>query len=41
MIMAIVIVASKTAEASDPWWLAMIGFVSGVLGASYVRLKHS
>jgi hypothetical protein len=41
MIMAVFIVASRPAEASDPWWLAIIGFVSGVLAASYVRLKHS
>ncbi len=41
MIMAVFIVASRPAEASDPWWLAIIGFVSGMLAASYVRLKHS
>ena len=41
MIMAVFIVASRPAEASDPWWLSIIGFVSGVLAASYVRLKHS
>jgi hypothetical protein len=41
MIMAVFIVASRPAEASDPWWLATLGFVSGVLAATYVRLKHS
>jgi hypothetical protein len=41
MIMAVFIVASRPAEASDPWWLAIIGFVSGVLAATYVRLKRS
>jgi hypothetical protein len=39
-IMSAVIVASRTAEASDPWWLASLGFVSGVLAAAYVRLKY-
>jgi hypothetical protein len=39
-IMSAVIVASRTAEASDAWWLASLGFVSGVLAAAYVRLKY-
>ena len=39
-IMAAFIVASRTAEASDPWWLAGLGFVSGVLAAAYVRLRR-
>ena len=41
MIIAVFIVASRPAEASDPWWLAILGLVLGVLAASYVRLKHS
>ena len=40
MIMTGFIVAARTAEASDPWWLASLGFVSGVLAAAYVRLKY-
>lgn len=39
-IMSAIIVASRSAEASGPWWLASLGFVSGVLAAAYVRLKH-
>jgi hypothetical protein len=39
-IMSAVIVASRTAEASDPWWLASLGFVSGVFAAAYVRIKY-
>ena len=35
-----VLVASRTAEASDPWWSAGLGFLAGVLAAAYVRLKH-
>ncbi len=41
MIMAVFIVVSRPAEATDPWWLGILGFVSGVLAASYVRLKYS
>ena len=36
-----VVIDGRPAEASDPWWLAIIGFVSGVLAASYVRPKRS
>ncbi len=39
-IMSAVVVASRYAEASDPWWLASLGFASGVLAAAYVRLKY-
>ena len=39
-IMSVVIVASRTAEASDAWWLVSLGFVSGVLAVAYVRLKY-
>jgi hypothetical protein len=39
-IVSAVIVASRTAEASDPWWLASLGFVSGVFAAAYVRIKY-
>ena len=39
-IISAVVVASRTAEASDPWWLASLGFVSGVLAVAYVRLKY-
>ncbi len=39
-IMSAVIVASRTAEASDAWWLVSLGFVSGVLAVAYVRLKY-
>ena len=40
MIMAVFIVAAIVAEASDPWWLASLGFVSGVVAATYIRLKY-
>jgi hypothetical protein len=39
-IISAVVVASRTAEASDPWWLASLGFVSGVFAAAYARLKY-
>ena len=39
-IMTLLLVASRTAQTSDPWWLASLGFVSGVLAAAYVRLKY-
>ena len=39
-IMSAVVVAAEAAEASDPWWLASLGFASGVLAAAYVRLKY-
>ena len=39
-IMAVFIVASRIAESSDPWWLASLGFVSGILAAAYIRLKY-
>ena len=39
-IMTVFLVASRPAEPSDPWWLASLGFVSGVLAATYVRLRH-
>jgi hypothetical protein len=39
-IMSVVIVASRTAEASDAWWLVSLGFMSGVLAVAYVRLKY-
>lgn len=38
-IMTVFIVTSGPDEASDPWWLASLGFVPGVLAATYVRLK--
>lgn len=38
-IMSVFIVTSGTAETLDPWWLASLGFVSGLLAATYVRLK--
>ena len=41
MLMAVFIVASRPAESSDPWWLGILGLVSGVLAATYVRLKQS
>ena len=40
MVMAVFIVASRPAETSSPWVLGILGFVSGVLAASYIRLKH-
>ena len=40
MIMAVFIVASRPAEASDALVLAILGFVTGVIAATYVRLKH-
>ncbi len=39
-IVSAVVVASRTAEASDAWWLVSLGFVSGVFAAAYVRLKY-
>ena len=39
MIFAVVIVVSPPAGMSAPW-LALLGFVPGVVAASYVRLKH-
>ena len=39
-VMSAVVVAAEAAEASDPWWLASLGFASGVLAAAYVRLKY-
>ncbi len=39
-IMTVFLVASRAAQTSDPWWLASLGFVSGVLAAAYVRLKY-
>jgi hypothetical protein len=39
-IMSAIIVASRTAEASGSWWLASLGFVSGVFAAAYFRLKY-
>jgi hypothetical protein len=33
-IISAVVVASRTAEASDPWWLASLGFASGVFAAA-------
>ena len=38
--MSVFIVASRSAEASDPWWLAGLGFASGVLAAAYVRSRR-
>ena len=40
MIMAVFIVVSRPAETSDALVLAILGFVSGVIAATYVRLKH-
>jgi hypothetical protein len=40
MVMAVFIVASRPAETSSPWVFGILGFVSGVLAASYIRLKH-
>ena len=39
-IMSAVVVASRTAEASDRWWLTSLGSVSGVFAAAYFRLKY-
>ena len=39
-IVSAVVVASRTAEASGPWWSAVLGFLAGVLAAAYVRLKY-
>ncbi len=38
-IISVFIVTLGTVRTSDPWWLASLGFVSGVLAATYVRLK--
>ena len=40
MILAVFIVVSRPAETSDAWILAILGAVSGVIAATYVRLKH-
>ena len=40
MIMAVFIVVSRPAETSDPWILAILGAVLGIIAATYVRLKH-
>ena len=40
MILAVFIVVSRPAETSDAWILAILGAVSGVIAASYVRLKY-
>src|SRR5215207_4178239 len=40
MIMAVFIVVSRPAETSDPWILAILGGVLGIIAATYVRLKH-
>jgi drug/metabolite transporter (DMT)-like permease len=40
MILAVLIVVSRPAETSDPWILAILGAVAGVIAATYVRLKH-
>jgi len=40
MILAVLIVVSRPAETSESWFLAIIGCVSGVIAATYVRLKH-
>jgi hypothetical protein len=34
------IVVSRPAETSDAWILAILGAVSGIIAATYVRLKH-
>ena len=39
-IISAVVVASRTAEASDAWWLVGLGLVSGILAVAYVRLKY-
>ncbi len=38
-IMVMFIVTSDASMISNPWWLASLGFVSGVLAATYVRIK--
>jgi hypothetical protein len=38
--MTIVSAVVVAAEATDPWWLASLGFAPGVLAAAYVRLKY-
>jgi drug/metabolite transporter (DMT)-like permease len=40
MILAVFIVVSRPAETSDPWILAILGIVSGIIASTYVRLKH-
>jgi drug/metabolite transporter (DMT)-like permease len=40
MILAVFIVVSRPAETSDPWILAILGAVSGIIAATYVRLKY-
>jgi 1,4-dihydroxy-2-naphthoate octaprenyltransferase len=40
MILAVFIVVSRPAETSDAWILAILGAVSGIIAATYVRLKH-
>lgn len=38
-IMSLFIVTSAASVISNPWWLAVLGLVSGVLAAAYLRLK--
>jgi hypothetical protein len=40
MILAVFIVVSRPAETSDAWILAILGAVSGIIAATYVRLKY-
>ncbi len=40
MIMAVFIVVSRPAETPNHWWLGILGFISGALAASYIRLKY-
>jgi peptidoglycan/LPS O-acetylase OafA/YrhL len=40
MILAVFIVVSRPAETSDAWILAILGAVSGIIAATYVRIKH-
>jgi hypothetical protein len=40
MILAVFIVVSRPAETSDAWILGILGAVSGIIAATYVRLKH-
>ena len=40
MILAVFIVVSRPAETSDALVLAILGAVSGIIAATYVRLKH-